>query len=110
MPHGHVAFCPDAASGGLQTAIVPEAEMEAAMTEGSVAAPCAVPPGADAYGPSARSENGIFVGEIADGLYWITEGIYQVMFLTTGEGVIVVDAPPNIGGERIVERHRRGHR
>src|SRR3989337_3067640 len=40
---------------------------------------------------------GYFVGEIRDGLYWVTEGAYQVMFLTTGEGVIVVDAPPSIG-------------
>jgi len=98
---GHVAFCPDGATGGLQTAIVPEAEMEAAMTEDSVAAPCAVPPGPDAYG-AQLGENGYFVGEIADGLYWITEGVYQMMFLTTGEGVIVVDAPPSIGGERIL--------
>ena len=25
------------------------------------------------------------------------DGLYQAMFLTTGEGVIVVDAPPNLG-------------
>ena len=98
---GHVALCPDGAAGGLETAIVPEADMEAAMTEGAVAAPCAVAPGADAYG-AQLGENGYFVGEIADGLYWVTEGFYQMMFLTTGEGVIVVDAPPSIGGERIL--------
>ena len=45
----------------------------------------------------AIPEKGYFVEEIRDGLYWITEGVYQVMFLTTGEGVIVVDAPPTIG-------------
>ncbi len=50
----------------------------------------------EAYGP-APSEKGYVVEEIKDGLYWVTEGLYQVMFLTTGEGVIVVDAPPNIG-------------
>ena len=27
----------------------------------------------------------------------IADGAYQVMFLTTGEGVIVVDGPPSIG-------------
>ena len=51
---------------------------------------------AAAYGP-AIPEKGYFVEEISDGLYWMTEGVYQVMFLTTGEGVIVVDAPPSIG-------------
>jgi len=99
---GHVALCPDAANGGLQTIIVPEADAEAAMTEGTVAVPCAVAPGADAYGPMPDAETGIHVEEIDDGLYWMTEGVYQLMFATTGEGVIVVDAPPNIGGERIV--------
>lgn len=94
---GYVALCPDAAEGGLQTVLVPEADMEAAMTEGTLAAPCAVAPGADAYGPQPDPETGIYVGEISDGLYWLTEGVYQMMFLTTGEGVIVVDAPPSIG-------------
>jgi glyoxylase-like metal-dependent hydrolase (beta-lactamase superfamily II) len=99
---GHVAICADGASGGLQTLVVPEADAEAAVTEGAVAAPCAVAPGADAYGPALDPETGIHVGDLGDGLYWITDGTYQVMFATTGEGVIVVDAPPSIGGERIV--------
>lgn len=43
-------------------------------------------------------QKGYFVEEVRDGLYWVTEGAYQVMFLTTGQGVIVVDAPPSIGG------------
>ncbi|MGH2453145.1 MAG: MBL fold metallo-hydrolase, partial [bacterium] len=34
--------------------------------------------------------------EIKDGLYWLTDGTYQVMFLTTGKGVIAVDAPPSL--------------
>src|SRR3990172_9253340 len=50
-----------------------------------------------AKGPAIDPGKGYFVGEIRDGLYWVTEGSYQVMFLTTGEGVIVVDAPPSIG-------------
>ena len=37
------------------------------------------------------------VEEIRDGLYWVTEGAYQAMFLVTGDGVIAVDAPPSIG-------------
>ena len=48
-------------------------------------------------GPQIDYSKGYFIEEIKDGLYWVTEGAYQVMFLTTGEGVIVVDAPPSIG-------------
>ncbi len=48
-----------------------------------------------AYGPAIPSK-GYFVEEIQDGVYWLTEGAYQVMFLTTGEGVILVDAPPSL--------------
>ena len=48
-------------------------------------------------GPAIPQDKGYFVEELGDGLYWATEGTYQVMFLTTGEGVIVVDAPPSIG-------------
>ena len=35
--------------------------------------------------------------EINDGVYWITEGTYQLMFVVTDDGVIVADAPPTIG-------------
>lgn len=47
--------------------------------------------------PEIDPQKGYFVEEIKDGLYWLTDGIYQVMFLTTGQGVIAVDAPPTIG-------------
>jgi glyoxylase-like metal-dependent hydrolase (beta-lactamase superfamily II) len=93
---GYVAICPDAASGGLQTVVVPADETEALLTEGSSGAPCAVAPGADAYGPMPDPETGMYVGEIADGIHWVTEGVYQAMFVVTDEGVIVVDAPPSI--------------
>ena len=55
-----------------------------------------------AYGPAVPQDKGYLVEEIRDGLYWATEGAYQVMFLTTGEGVIVVDAPPSIG-EKVLQ-------
>ncbi len=42
-------------------------------------------------------EKGYIVKEVKDGLYWVTAGGYLVMFLTTGEGVILVDAPPSMG-------------
>jgi len=47
--------------------------------------------------PVIDPEKGYFVTEIANGLYWLMGGGYQVMFLTTGEGVIVVDAPEGMG-------------
>ena len=50
-----------------------------------------------AMGPQIDYTKGYLVEEIDDGLYWITEGAYQAMFLATGQGVIVVDAPPSIG-------------
>jgi glyoxylase-like metal-dependent hydrolase (beta-lactamase superfamily II) len=59
--------------------------------------PGSAPVPASAYGVPIDPEKGYFVEEIADGLYWITEGAYTLMFLTTGEGVIIVDAPPSIG-------------
>ena len=50
-----------------------------------------------AMGPMVDQQMGYLVEEIGDGLYWLTEGVYQTMFLTTGEGVIIIDAPPSIG-------------
>ena len=50
-----------------------------------------------AYDATVDLSNGYYVAEISNGLYWITDGTYQMMFLVTGEGVIVVDAPPSIG-------------
>ena len=47
--------------------------------------------------PVIDSEKGYFVDEIADGVYWLIGGGYQVMFFTTGEGVIVIDAPQPLG-------------
>ncbi len=51
---------------------------------------------ASARGPAIPQDKGYLVQEIRNGLYWITDGTYQVMFLTTGKGVIAVDAPPNL--------------
>ena len=47
--------------------------------------------------PIIDQEKGYFVTEIADGLYWLIDGSYQVMFLTTGQGVIAIDAPEGMG-------------
>jgi glyoxylase-like metal-dependent hydrolase (beta-lactamase superfamily II) len=50
-----------------------------------------------AKGPQIDYSKGYLVEEVRDGLYWVTDGAYNTMFLTTGQGVIVVDAPPSIG-------------
>jgi glyoxylase-like metal-dependent hydrolase (beta-lactamase superfamily II) len=51
------------------------------------------------YGPKFDWSKGYHVDEVkkGSGVYWITEGSHQVMFVTTGKGVIVVDAPPIFG-------------
>ena len=50
-----------------------------------------------AKGPQIDFSKGYLVEEIKDGLYWVTDGAYNTIFLTTGQGVIAVDAPPSIG-------------
>jgi len=55
-----------------------------------------------AEGPMIDPEKGYLVEEIDRGLYWVTDGTYQMMFLTTGVGVIAVDAPPSLG-EKILD-------
>lgn len=54
---------------------------------------------AGAMGPAIDQEKGYVVEELGRDAYVINDGVYQVMFLTTGEGVIVVDAPPNTGNK-----------
>jgi len=47
-------------------------------------------------GPALNAD-GYFVGRIQGNLYWVTDTYYQAMFLTTRDGVVLVDAPPTIG-------------
>jgi glyoxylase-like metal-dependent hydrolase (beta-lactamase superfamily II) len=51
---------------------------------------------AAAQGPELN-DAGYHVGRINGNLYWVTDGFYQAMFLSTREGVVLVDAPPTIG-------------
>ncbi len=53
-----------------------------------------VPP--SALGPALNAD-GYFAGPITGTLYWVTDSAYQAMFLTTRDGVVLVDAPPTIG-------------
>jgi len=49
-----------------------------------------------ALGP-ALNEDGYYVARVERNLYWVTDGTYQSAFLTTSDGVVVLDAPPTIG-------------
>jgi glyoxylase-like metal-dependent hydrolase (beta-lactamase superfamily II) len=89
------------ASAGLTAAAaIPAAALlgqpsaAAATAAGSAAVTAPVPP--PAKGP-AIPKAGYLVQEIAERTYWLTDGLYQMMFLVTAEGVVAVDAPPTIG-------------
>jgi glyoxylase-like metal-dependent hydrolase (beta-lactamase superfamily II) len=51
---------------------------------------------ARSLGPAVNAD-GYFVGRISGNLYWVTDSVYISMFLSTTEGVVLVDAPPTIG-------------
>jgi glyoxylase-like metal-dependent hydrolase (beta-lactamase superfamily II) len=48
-------------------------------------------------GPTVPAAKGYVVQEIRGGLYWVSDGAYNTMFLVTSAGVIAVDAPPTLG-------------
>ena len=62
----------------------------------AAASPTTAPVPAPAKGPAIPA-SGYLVQEIADRTYWLTDGLYQMFFLVTAEGVVAVDAPPTIG-------------
>jgi len=90
--------------GAGTTAVVPTA---AALLGGplvSIAHATATTGGSPGFAPVPKAslgppvnQDGYYVGHIAGNLYWVTDSIYISMFLSTAEGVIVVDAPPTIG-------------
>jgi glyoxylase-like metal-dependent hydrolase (beta-lactamase superfamily II) len=44
---------------------------------------------------------GYSVQQIKDGLYWVSDGAYNTMFLVTTDGVIAVDALPTLGEKQL---------
>src|SRR6201981_1775474 len=46
---------------------------------------------------SALNERGYYVGRVERNLYYVTDGTYMSAFLTTSDGVVVLDAPPTLG-------------
>jgi glyoxylase-like metal-dependent hydrolase (beta-lactamase superfamily II) len=61
------------------------------------ALPDFAPVPASALGP-ALNEQGFYVGRVERNLYWVTDGVYASAFLTTTDGVVLLDAPASIGG------------
>ena len=49
-----------------------------------------------ALGPALDGEEH-YVGRVERNVYWVTDGTYQSAFLTTSDGVVLLDAPPTIG-------------
>lgn len=49
----------------------------------------------------------LYVEEVKPNLFYITDGIYQSAFLKTGEGVIILDAPPSFAAKlpEVIEQH-----
>ncbi|MFE7777053.1 MBL fold metallo-hydrolase [Streptomyces sp. NPDC057445] len=80
------------AAAALLQPLLPSGTARAADSAPATYAP--VPP--TAQGPRIP-EKGYLVQEIREGLYWLTDGTYQMIFLVTGAGVVVVDAPPTLG-------------
>ncbi len=48
-----------------------------------------------AKGPQLEASKGYRVQRLGDGLYMVTDNIYQSMFLVYDKGVVIVDAPPS---------------
>ena len=64
-----------------------------------------------ARGP-ALNEQGYYVGRVERNLYYVTDGTYMSAFLTTTDGVVVLDAPPTLGNNiqrAIDEKIGRAH-
>ena len=54
-----------------------------------------------ARGMVVPQNKGYAVERIGEGLHLVTDGFYTTMFMTTGEGTIVVDAPPSLGDKML---------
>jgi len=90
------------ASAGPTAAAVPAAALLGQPTAAAAAATECPPPTTTAPVPPpvkgpAIPKSGYLVAEIAERTYWLTDGLYQMIFLVTAEGVVAVDAPPTIG-------------
>lgn len=49
--------------------------------------------------PQIDPQTGLHVKEVKPHLFYVTDGVYQSAFVRTGEGIIVIDAPPTFAGK-----------
>ena len=54
-----------------------------------------ITPQPEAFGPTIPAGKGYRLQDLGDGLFMITDNIYQSLFLVYDGGVVVIDAPPN---------------
>jgi glyoxylase-like metal-dependent hydrolase (beta-lactamase superfamily II) len=52
-------------------------------------------PQVKAKAPVIDTNKGYFVSELKPGVFMVTEGAYESVFVTTGKGVVLFDAPPS---------------
>ena len=104
------------AATGLAAAFVSAAPFLGPQAAALASVDPACPPGTtDPVPPPAKGQaipkSGYLVEEIADRVYWLTDGLYQMIFLVTAEGVVAIDAPPTIGRNilRAIAKVTRSH-
>jgi glyoxylase-like metal-dependent hydrolase (beta-lactamase superfamily II) len=89
-------FAGNMAGGAALLAGAPFLSSRASGATDARALPDYAPIPRSSLGPALNKE-GYYVGRVERNLYWVTDGVYQSAFLTTREGVVVLDAPPTIG-------------
>ena len=47
--------------------------------------------------PTLDPETGLFIKEVKENLFFVTDGIYQSAFLRTEDGIVVFDIPADYG-------------
>jgi glyoxylase-like metal-dependent hydrolase (beta-lactamase superfamily II) len=50
-----------------------------------------------ARGPAIDPARGYLVQELRGGAWWVTDGDYQALLVTSAEGTVLIDAPPSLG-------------
>src|SRR6266545_6075898 len=86
--HGHQGTCPRCKGDTVTSPAI--------GASGADALPDYAPVPRSALGP-VLNDQGYYVGRVERNLYWVTDGTYQAAFLTTPDGVVLLDAPPTIG-------------
>src|SRR5579863_992010 len=72
------------------------AKEPAAQQATAISLPDYAPIPQSSHGPALNAQ-GYHVGRVEKNLYWVTDGTYQSAFLTTRDGVVLLDAPPSLG-------------